>query len=117
VARLSRSLRGCIRNFAQMLNFRALEPGVLKDIDYSTMFTDDLSAMDETFAVFLNNLEIDDDGRVTNPAVAQYRAAQYIRRYWDPAYRMERPFESWETESTWWGGDDYADTKQPDKQK
>jgi hypothetical protein len=100
-----------------MLNYRALEPDLLNGIDYSSMFTTDIGAMDQTFAIFLNNLEINEEGRVTNPAVAQYRAAQYIRSYWDPTYRVEPPLEEWEDESTWWGVDDYAHTEKPKRQE
>jgi hypothetical protein len=45
----------------------------------------------------MNNLEYDETG-VTNYKQAEFRAAQYIRSYYDPSYVAEPPFEQWETE-------------------
>ncbi|GLY24224.1 hypothetical protein Misp04_39560 [Micromonospora sp. NBRC 101691] len=39
-----------------------------------------------------------DNGTVTNTGDAMYRAAQYVRRYCDPDYVVDPPFEDWETE-------------------
>ncbi len=50
------------------------------------------------FAIFLNVLDVDEDGRPTNEPNASRRAAEWIRHYVDPTYRPERPFEDWETE-------------------
>jgi len=43
-------------------------------------------------------LELDADGTVLNASHAEYRAAQFIRRYFDRAYRVDPPFERWELE-------------------
>ena len=50
------------------------------------------------FTIFTNILEINEKGVVTNAGLAQERAAQWIRRYCDPSYDVEPPFEPWETE-------------------
>ncbi|MGW1057000.1 DUF7677 family protein [Micromonospora rubida] len=44
------------------------------------------------------DLDVDERGRVTNAGDAEWRAAQYIRRYCDREYTVEPPFEVWELE-------------------
>lgn len=50
------------------------------------------------FAIFMNNLELDEDGSVTNYKYCEHRAAQSIRSYFDPDYTVEPPFADWEVE-------------------
>ena len=45
----------------------------------------------------MNNLEYDGTG-VKNYKQAEFRAAQYIRSYYDSSYTVEPPFEPWEME-------------------
>ena len=45
----------------------------------------------------MNNIEYDETG-VTNYKAAEYRAAQYIRSYYDNSSEAEPPFEQWEME-------------------
>ena len=54
--------------------------------------------MEEAFAVFLNILEVDQNGLVTNAKEAELRAAQSIRRYCDPSYVVTPPFQDWEVQ-------------------
>ena len=50
------------------------------------------------FAIFMNNLELDETGRVTNYKYCERRAAQYIKHYFEPEYQVEPAFEAWELE-------------------
>nr|WP_164903733.1 hypothetical protein [Nonomuraea polychroma] len=44
------------------------------------------------FTIYTNVLEIDENGQVDD-GYAQYRAAQWIRRYCDPTYVIDPPYE------------------------
>ncbi|MGW2706958.1 DUF7677 family protein [Streptomyces sp. NPDC001340] len=47
---------------------------------------------------YCNVLQVDANGEVLNEADAQYRVAQWIRAHCDQSYRVEPPFQAWETE-------------------
>lgn len=82
--------------FSFFLANRTLQLTVLDGVDYARLFVEP-SALEQTYAIFANVLEIDDNGRV-NDARASLRAAQYIRSYVDQSYVVEPPFEDWELE-------------------
>ncbi len=44
-------------------------------------------------AIFANVIEMDSERNVLN---AERRAAQWLRSYYDPTYKIEPPFEDWE---------------------
>lgn len=75
---------------------------LLEGVDYSAIF-EEPSALEQAFAIFMNVLEVDDKGNVTNAKYAERRAAQEIRRYVDPSYTVVPPFEDWELELHWGG--------------
>ncbi|MDC0741310.1 hypothetical protein POL67_08140 [Polyangium sp. rjm3] len=54
-------------------------------------------SVEMTCALFVNVLELDEEGVVRNAKQAENHAAQYIRSYVDAAYVVEPPFEDWET--------------------
>jgi len=56
------------------------------------------SLMEQAYAIFANVIELSPDGLAVNAKYAEYRAAQYIRSYCDPAYVVNPPFEGWEVE-------------------
>ena len=56
------------------------------------------SFAEQAFAIFMNTLEIEEDGNVTNYKQAEFRAAQYIRAYFDNDYVVVPAFAYWETE-------------------
>jgi hypothetical protein len=64
---------------------------ILEGVDYSVIF-EEPSALQIAYAVFCNNLEFDDAGTVSNAKYAERRAAQWIRTYCDPGYKVEPPF-------------------------
>ena len=95
MARLTHSTSGAIRLFSFWLANRTVGLPLLEGVDYSCIF-EEPSALEQTYAIFVNVLELDDAGTVTNAKLAEQRAAQYIRSYVDAAYVVEPPFEDWE---------------------
>ncbi|MGK5543851.1 DUF7677 family protein [Streptomyces sp. URMC 127] len=98
MTRLPTDVRAAIRFFAFYLANGTLELDLLDGVDYKPRLMASGSAMEMVFAVFTNVLQVDENGEVTNGGDAEYRAAQWIRAYCDPAYRVEPPFAAWETE-------------------
>jgi len=95
MAKLSHSTSHAIRQFSFWIANRTVGLPLLDGIDYSCIF-DEPSALEQTYAIFANVLELDPDGNVINAKHAEHRAAQFIRRYVEPAYRVDPPFEDWE---------------------
>lgn len=94
--KLSHSVSGAVRLFSFWVANRSVGHPLLEGIDYSCIF-EEPSALEQVYAIFINVLEIDGEGRVTNAAHAQKRAAQYIRQYVEGVkYVVEPPFEDWE---------------------
>ena len=96
--KLSREIRTELRLFAFYLANSTLDSEILPSTkSYSEIFNEP-SAVEQLFAIWANVLEIDDRGRVSNAAHASRRTAQYIRSFLDSSYKVEPPFEDWETE-------------------
>jgi hypothetical protein len=93
--KLSHSTSAAFRMFSFWLANRTAARPVLEGIDYGCIF-EEPSALEQTYAIFANVLELDDSGTVLNATDAEYRAAQFIRSYVDDAYQVEPPFEDWE---------------------
>lgn len=93
--RLSHSTSGAIRLFSFWLANRTVGLPLLDGIDYGCIF-EEPSALEQTYAIFANVLELDAEGTVLNAKHAEQRAAQYIRSYVESSYRVEPPFEDWE---------------------
>lgn len=94
--KLSHSVSGEVRLFSFWLANRTVGNPLLEGIDYSCIF-EEPSALEQVYAIFMNVLEVDQEGRVTNAPHAQTRAAQYIRQYVEGVkYVVEPPFEDWE---------------------
>ncbi|MGB2901794.1 MAG: hypothetical protein WBB89_21235 [Candidatus Acidiferrum sp.] len=95
--KLSGNVRGQMRLFGFYLANRTLDLSVLRGIDYSPIFSE-ASALEQTVAIFVNVLDLDEAGKILNASAAHRRAAQYIRSYIDPAYEVDPPFDDWELE-------------------
>ena len=95
--RVDKYVRGAVRQFAYWFAHGTIGAGLLNGIDYVGDLQEESSFAEQAFVVFMNNLEYDEAG-VKNYKQAEYRAAQYIRNYYDPSYAVEPPFEQWETE-------------------
>lgn len=97
MAKLSESVSGAIRQFSFWVANGSLGYPLLKDVDYRSILTEEPSALEMTYAIFANVLEMNDKGEVTNAKVAEKRAAQYILGYMTGT-PVEPPFEDWEIE-------------------
>ncbi|HEY3802831.1 MAG TPA: hypothetical protein VGL61_09475 [Kofleriaceae bacterium] len=97
MAKLSYSTSHAIRQFSFWIANRTVGRPLLDKIDYSCIF-EEPSALEQTYAIFANVLELDDSGTVVNEKHAERRAAQFIRSYVEPEYRVDPPFEDWEVE-------------------
>ena len=93
--RLSESVSHAIRQFSFWIANRSVGHPLLDGIDYSCIF-EEPSALEQVYAIFANTLELDERGVVLNEKHAENRAAQFIRRYVQPGYVVEPPFEDWE---------------------
>jgi hypothetical protein len=68
---------------------------LLDGVGYSCIFSEP-SALEQAYAIFINVLEIDDEGMVLNAKYAEKRAAQSILQY-VTGKSVEPPLEDWET--------------------
>jgi len=93
--KLSHSFSGALRTFAFWVANRSVGQPLLDGIDYSCIF-EEPSALESAFAIFANNIEMDDEGNVLNAKWAEHRAAQSILSYVTGA-EVIPPFEDWET--------------------
>jgi hypothetical protein len=72
---------------------------MLNDIDYWDELRDSPSQMETVFAVFVNNLELDEHGQPINERYAERRAAIWIYRYCTGQLPPGEPeLEHWECE-------------------
>jgi hypothetical protein len=93
--KLSHSVSGAFRTFSFWIANGTVGHPLLDKIDYKCIF-DEPSALQAAYAIFANVLEFDETEQVLNAKYAEKRAAQSIRRYLDPEFRVEPPFEDWE---------------------
>lgn len=97
--KVSEYVCGAVRQFSYWFAHGTLGYPLLRDIDYTgEILKEESSFAEQAFAIFMNNLEIDEDGNVLNYKYCECRAAQYIRSYFDDDYIVEPPFETWEVE-------------------
>lgn len=97
--KLSRYVCGAVRQFSLLFAKGTIGYPLLEWIDYTgEVLKEESSFAEQTFAVFMNNIETDTDGSVLNYKYCEKRAAQYVRKYFDSSYMVEPPFELWETE-------------------
>ena len=96
--KLTKSVRSQLRLFAFYLANSTVDWEFLGEgYDYSGIF-EEPSELERVFAIWGNHLEVDEQGEVLDAARAHKRAAQYIRRYIDPSFVVDPPFEEWELE-------------------
>ncbi|MCB0446087.1 MAG: hypothetical protein KDD03_00975 [Gelidibacter sp.] len=94
--KLSDSYKGALRTFAYFLASGTHYQ--LKGIDYLDLFGNEPSAIEQSFAIFTNVIQMDEDGNVLNAKYAEKRAGDFIRAYCDSSFKVEPPYEDWETE-------------------
>jgi hypothetical protein len=95
VKKLSNSFSGALRTFSFWMANGTVGMPLLEGIDYSCIFNEP-SALEQVYAIFANEIEMDDNGEVINAKYAEMRSAQYIRSYVDNTYKIEPPLEDWE---------------------
>jgi len=71
---------------------------MLEGVSYLDLYGKEPSAIEQTYAIFVNVLEVDEKGNVTNLKHAEKRATDYLCSYCDFAFCVEPPFENWELE-------------------
>lgn len=97
--KVSKFVCGAVRQFSLYFAKGTLGYPLLKGIDYTgEVLKEESSFAEQTFAIFMNNLEVDEEGNVLNYKYCENRAAQYIRGYFDDSYSVEPAFEQWEIE-------------------
>ncbi|MCM1505956.1 MAG: hypothetical protein NC177_02320 [Ruminococcus flavefaciens] len=96
--RVSKSLSGAVRQFSYWVAHGTVGYPLLEGLDYISAMQEESSFMEQAYAVFMNNLELDENGNVLNYKHAEKRASQYIRSYFDEEYIVSPPFEEWECE-------------------
>jgi hypothetical protein len=97
--KLSKYVCGAVRQFSLWFAKGSLGYPLLEGIDYTgEVLKEESSFAEQAFAVFMNNLETDENGNVLNYKYSEKRAAQYIRSYFDSSFTVDPPFESWEVE-------------------
>lgn len=95
--KVDKYVKGAVIQFAYWFAHGTIGAGLLNGIDYAGELQEESSFAEQAFIIFMNNLEYDGTG-VKNYKQAEYRAAQYIRSYYDSSYTVEPPFEPWEME-------------------
>jgi hypothetical protein len=101
--KLSNDFKNDLRHFVYYyvngtLNWVIGEGDILKDIDYRNQLMTEASLVEQAFAIYSNNIEIDEKGIVLNQTHSMRRAAQYIRSVCDRDYKVLPVFEDWEVE-------------------
>jgi len=94
--KLSNSFSGALRTFSYFMASGTHYH--LKGIDYLKLYGEEPSAIEQVFAIFANVIELDEHGKVLNAKYAEKRAVDYLRSYCDREFKVEPPYEDWETE-------------------
>lgn len=92
--KLSHDVSGALRTFTYFM--ASGTHYMLDGVPYLELYGNAPSAIEMTYAIFANVLEIDEAGNVTNLKYAQKRATDYLRNYCDPTFQIEPPLEQWE---------------------
>lgn len=93
--KLSHSFSGALRTFAYFM--ASGTQYTLDGVDYLPLYGEEPSAIEQVFAIYVNVLELDENGTVLNAKYAEKRATDYLRAYCDPSFEVNPPYEEWET--------------------
>ncbi len=94
--KLSNDFSGALRTFAYFM--ASGTHYMLDDVEYLNLYGEEPSAIEMVFAIFANVLELDENGKVLNFTHAQRRATDCLRSYCTPGFKVDPPYEVWETE-------------------
>ncbi|MDR6781930.1 hypothetical protein ABIE26_001582 [Pedobacter africanus] len=92
--KLSQSFNSAFRKFAYFLSSGTHSN--LNGIDYLSLYGEEPSAIEQTYVIFINVLEMDDAGTVLNANYAEKRATDFLRNYCDKGFTVQPPYEDWE---------------------
>lgn len=93
--KLSSSFSGALRTFAYFM--ASGNQNTLEGVDYLELYGEEPSAIEQVFAIYANVLELDEGGTVLNAKYAEKRATDYLRAYCDPGFKVDPPYDDWET--------------------
>ncbi len=93
--KLSSSFSGALRTFAYFMASGTQD--TLEGIDYLSLYGEEPSAIEMVFAIYVNVLELDEDGTVLNAKYAEKRATDSLRAYCDAEFVVSPPYAEWET--------------------
>ena len=91
--KLSHSVSGAIRQFSYWIANGTVGYPLLEGIDYFDEFKENPSLFERVYAIFINNLEVNEKGEVLNAKYAEQRAAQYIKEWCVQDYKPQPPFD------------------------
>lgn len=95
----SHGLSGAVRRFAGWVAGGSVGYPLTEGVEYWDDLKESPSQMETMFAVFINNLRLDENGEPTNEKYAERRAACFIYRYCTGEEPPgESPIEAWEAE-------------------
>lgn len=92
--KLSHGFSGALRTFAYFI--ASGTHYMLEDVEYLDLFGEEPSAIEMVFAIFVNVIELDENGDVLNFTYAQQRATDYLKSYCVKGFEVDPPFEDWE---------------------
>lgn len=92
--KLSNSFKGSFRKFIYFM--ASGNHHMLEGIDYIPLYKEEPSAIEQVFAIYLNVIELNEDGEVMNARHAEKRATDYLRAYCDPNFKVSPEYEDWE---------------------
>ncbi len=96
--KVNKYVSGAVRQFAYWFAHGTLGYPILEGIDYTgEIMKEESSFAEQAFAIFVNNLEYDEERGVTNYKYCENRAAEYIRSYFDRDYTVSPAFSDRET--------------------
>ncbi len=106
ITRLSNDFKSALRHFAYYytngtLQFVIGDDKLLDGINYREDLKNEASLVEQAYAIFANNIEMDEYGKVLNLTHSMKRAAQWIRfacREENDDYVVKPDFEDWEVE-------------------
>ena len=103
---LSEGFKGALRLFVYYytngtLAYLVKDGSLLDTLDYREALKDEPSIVEQVFAIYSNNIRMDQDGKVLNQNHSMNRAAEYIIHSLsdsEPRYHAVPDFEDWELE-------------------
>jgi hypothetical protein len=93
--KLGNSFSGALRTFAYFM--ASGTQYTLEGVDYLSLYGKEPGAIEMVFAIYVNVIELDENGIVINAKYAEKRATDYLRGYCEPGFVVDPPYEEWET--------------------